>query len=238
MIKGILEFNIRIFFKILFYFDKKSWSSSDIRKVGELYKGQGFSEVFAKIRIWDAPLEMIARLVPQIGTVVDLGCGDGLFTNYLALDSAKRKVIGVEINPQRLKEAEKDIQNVKFQRGDILKTNIPAADTILLIHVLHHLSSYEQQVQLIKQCKAKLKKDGKLIIVEIIKRPLLKYVFTWVVDVLIFTILFEGKFFNLQIFYRSEKKWKEFLKSQGFSVVTQQASKGKPFSHMIFCCNK
>lgn len=238
MIKGLLEFNLRIFFNTLFFFDRRSWNSLDSQKVSMLYKGYGFSELFAKIRIWDAPLERIAKLVSKEGVVVDLGCGDGLFTNYLALNSAKRKVIGIEINPQRLKEAEKGIKNVKFKGGDILKAEIPPADTILLIHVLHHLSSYQQQIQILKQCQTKLRKNGKLIIVEIVKRPFLKYLLTWFVDVVIFSILFEGKKINSQIFYRDEKGWKELLKELGFSVVAQRAAKGKPFSHMIFSCRK
>lgn len=238
MIKSLLEFTLCIFFNALFYFDKRAWNSPGIKRVSELYKNTGFSELFAKIRIWDAPLEMIAELVPQMGTVVDLGCGDGLFTNYLALDDSGRRVVGIEINPSRIKEAEKGIKNVKFQHGDILKTDFPLADTILLIHVLHHLSSYEQQMKLIDQCKDKLKKDGNLIIVEIIKRPFLKYLFTWLVDVLVFAILFEEKTFNSKIFYRSDKDWRDLLTKKGFSVKTKKASKGKPFSHMIFCCRK
>lgn len=239
MVRKILEFSLSIFFGILFFVEKRTKYTADIEQVFQLYKKKGeFSGLFAKIRIWDAPLEGTERLVVNKGTVVDLGCGDGLFANYLVLSDKRRKVFGMELNPSRVKEAEKGLKNVEFRQGDILKDNFPKADTILLVHVLHHLSSYQQQAELVLKCKNKLKRDGKLIIVEIKKRPVPKFLLTWLVDVFIFPILFEGRLFNFHVFYRSEREWKDFLEDAGFSVEAKEACKGKPFSHFILSCKK
>lgn len=238
MIKNLLEFILSIFFGILFRLDKRAKHSPNIEKVMKLYEKGGFSELFAKIRVWDAPVETIAKLVASKGVIVDLGCGDGLTANSLALFGQKRKVMGIELNPTRVKEADKGLKNAEFRQGDILKDNFPKADTILLIHVLHHLLSYKQQAELLLRCKNKLKRDGKLIVVEIKKRPVPKFLLTWLVDVFIFPILFEGRLFNFHVFYRSEREWKNFLEDAGFVVETKEACEGKPFSHFILSCKK
>ena len=172
------------------------------------------------------------------GVIIDLGCGDGLITNFIAMMEPKRLIYGIEFNSTRIQEAKRGLKNAKFKQGNILKENFPSADMILLIHVLHHLSSYEEQSTLIKKCKDKLKKDGKLIIVEIDRRPILKFILTWIVDTIIFSILFEKKLFNFNIFYRSKDKWKSYLEYSGFKVKTISAHQNKPFSHLILYCKK
>lgn len=236
MVKKILQPLLSIFFSIVFYFDE-GVKIANLERVSNLYD-QGFSKLFAKIRIWDAPLEIIEKTIPKRGLIVDLGCGDGLIANYLALSESSRKIIGIEINPSRVKEAQKGVKNTQFLKGDILKMDFPQADIILLVHVLHHLSSYKDQAKLISRCKDKLKDDGSLIVVEIKERPVIKLLLTWVIDVFVFPILFEKKLFNFKIFYRSEKGWKTFLADAGFSVKVIQAHKNKPFSHLILYCQR
>ena len=58
------------------------------------------------------------------------------------------------------------------------KSDLAEADCILLIHLLHHLSSCEEQEKLVKVCFEKLKKGGKLIVSEIGRRPWWKYIIT------------------------------------------------------------
>lgn len=238
MIKTLLEFALGIFFGIFFRLHKDVGLPPRFEEVLKLYEKKGFRGTFAKIRVWDAPLEDMEKLVAKKGVVVDLGCGDGLIANYLALSEPKRTVIGVELNSLRVKQAQKDLRNTTIFQGDILKANFPQADTILLVHVLHHLRSFGQQVQLINKCRSKLKRGGNLVIVEIKERPFFKFLLTWLIDVTVFPMLFENKLFDFQIFYRREKEWKKFLKDAGFLVETQVANKGKPFSHLILSCKK
>lgn len=238
MIEKIAKKLLTIFFGIFFQFNNNSKNSSNLNKLIKLYQTGGFSETFSKIRIWDAPIEMIEKLVPKKGTILDLGCGDGLLANYLAITRSKSLIIGIENNLIRIKEARRGFKNTKFLKGNMLKNNFPSADVILLVHVLHHLPSYETQIELIKNCKINLKKNGSLIIVEIDRSPLLKFILTWFVDVVIFPIIFEKKLFNFNIFYRSKDKWKLCLKQLGFKTKIIQAHQNKPFSHVLFCCKK
>lgn len=235
MIKELLETFLTAFFGILFNLGKNKKESADIEKVISLYKGKGFAATFARIRVWDSPLKEVEKEVVRKGLVIDLGSGNGLFANYLALVKPQRRILGIEMNKSRVKESNKGVGNVEFRNGNILEEDFPRADSILLVHVLHHLPSFQDQVKIIKKCREKLEKGGSLIIVEIKRHPILKFLLTYFTDVFVFPILFNGSL-DLKIYYRTEKEWINLLKKEGFIVNVIEAHKSKPFSHFILSC--
>ena len=237
LIKQLLILLVEVFFKIYFFIFGKPKISKDLNSTISLYQGKGFSSLFKLIRVWDAPYEEIERLVPRKGKIIDLGSGDGLMANYLGISSSKREVFGIELNKQRLVESNKGVKNVKFKVGDILKSKIYRVDAILLIHVLHHLPSYKSQEKILEACKKNLNKNGKLIIAEIIQKPFLKYLFTYITDVLILPIVFNNKLVDNQIFYRSDSNWRKIFKEYGFKVETTYPHCGRPFSHVLYECS-
>lgn len=209
-----------------------------IKETISLYKISGWKKWFVKIRFWDAPFLEVERLVPKEGKIVDLGCGEGLFTNLLALSSSQSQIIGIEIDENRIRQADHGIRNVRFEKGDVTNIKIPRADCIIMFHLLHHLNSFEAQEKLIKKCAEALKKNGRLIIVEVAEQPILKHALSWLTDAFVVPILFEKKLFNMSFFYRTEKGWKELFTKYRLRVQTKQAHKGKPFSHVIFIAQK
>ena len=237
LIKQFLILLVEVFFKIYFFIFGKPKISKDLNSAISLYQGKGFSSLFKTIRAWDAPYEEIERLVSKKGKIIDLGSGDGLMANYLGISSSKREVFGIELNRQRLAESNRGVKNVNFKVGDILKSKIYKVDVILLIHVFHHLPSYKSQEKMLEVCKKNLNNNGKLIIAEIIQKPFLKYLFTYLTDVLILPIVFNNKLFDSQIFYRSDTNWKKLFKEYGFKVETTYPHCGRPFSHVLYECN-
>lgn len=211
-------------------------SKAEVKKAISLYRGRGFSSLFARIRFWDAPFIEVERIVPKEGFIVDLGCGEGIFTNFLALSSFDRKILGVEIDKKRISQADHKLPNISFKLGDAAKVDIPMTDAIVLFDLLHHLPSYGAQEQLIRLCRQKLKNKGSLIVVEVGRKPFLKYLLSWVTDAIVVPMLFEKKFFSTKFFYRSADEWKDLFTRNGFQVKTMEAHKGKPFSHVIFEC--
>ena len=205
-----------------------------VKETINLYQSTGWKRWFVRLRFWDAPYEEIEKLVPKKGKIVDLGCGEGIFTNYLALGSKKRELIGIEIDEGRVKDADKGLENTRFIHGDALKRDFPKADVILMIHLLHHLPSHKSQKLLIGNCVKKLKKGGRLIIAEVDQKPIVKYLISWLTDAFVVPILFERRLFNFSFFYRSESEWKRLLTKYGFTVNASGVSRGKPFSHVVF----
>lgn len=229
LINFLLQRILRVFFKLILKEEKDPY----IKKIIDLYKKNGFTYLFAKIRIWDSPFAEVERFIPKRGTILDLGCGDGFFANYLALKSSKRKVIGIEINKDRVKDANKGLENTQFIKEDVTKSKLNYVDVILMFHLLHHLHSKKAQISLIKYCVKKLKKDGKLLIVEVDRKPLVKYLFSYLIDTIIVPILFDKKLTDFNIHYRSQDEWIKLLKSFNLKISTRKADTGKPFSHII-----
>lgn len=232
-IKQLLIGMINIFYKLYFGLAGEPKISSHLSETLKLYGKNEFLAVFNKIRAWDAPFDEIEKMVPNEGLIVDLGSGDGLLGNFLAISSKKRKIWGIEINKGRAKSSPHVENRTSFKAGDILEDNFPKADAITLIHVLHHLGSYEDQEKLIRKCKDKLKTGGILVIAEIIEKPILKYIFTAITDYVILPILFENKLFSGKIHFRSLKAWQKLLKNNGFIISTKLINRGMPFSHVI-----
>lgn len=211
---------------------------SIIEQTTNLYRGLGFKSIFAKIRLWDAPYVEIEKLVPKEGIVVEVGCGEGLFSNFLGLSSSKRKIVGIDIDRNRLKDANRGLVNVNFRYGNAVMSPLPTCDAFVLVHVLHHLKSPRDQEKVIKECISKLRHNGKIIIVEIEPKISIKFALTWFTDHFIVPILFEKKLFEPHINFRKKQEWVSILVGYGMRCKSVEAEKGKPFSHVIISAVK
>ena len=212
---------------------------ADIRdKVVSLYVGTGWKAWFSKIRFWDAPFFEVEKLIPKKGRIIDIGCGEGIFTNFMGVTARQRKILGIEIDKTRVGQADKKLSNVLFKQGDATKIKIPKCDVIVLFHLLHHLRGFAYQERVIKNCYKALKKHGKLILVEPDIKPSLKYLISWFTDHFIVPILFEKRLFELNIYFRKKKDWIDLLSNNGFSVKAIPVEEGKPFTNVIFECRK
>lgn len=186
-------------------------------------------------KFWEEPYEVIEKMLPEKGTIVELGCGEGLLTNYLALASPKRKIVGIEIVPERLAIARKGIKNTSYRVGDVVKATFPKADVFILFHVLHHLPGRDAQKKVLEKVKKALNKKGKLIIVDVHVTLSLKYVAAWVFDHFFVPWVFEKRFFT-RAYFRNEKQWTSLLKELGYKVKVRVETKGRPFPNIIFDC--
>ncbi len=201
------------------------------KEIMRLYGGKGWASIFTRIRLFiTAPFDALMKHIPDSGFIVDLGCGYGIFANLLGLTSGKRKILGVDLDTFKIGHAPKGISNVEFRNADITKIEIPPADCILLIHVLHHLDSYEQQKPLVEACLTKLKFGGKLIIAEIDRRPWWKFLLTQLAD----HMLYPGD----KIYYRFPESMKMLLGELPVGVQEEVMHRGTPFSHISYICTK
>lgn len=202
------------------------------QEIRRLYGGHGWPTYFMYIRLFiTAPFRELEQHVPTEGLIVDLGCGYGIFSNLLGLMSDKRKILGIELNDFKMRYADKGISNVEFKVADITKINIPPADCILLIHVLHHLDSAADQEPLLRACVDKLKVGGQLIIAEINTRPWWKLVMSRIADRILY------KFHPY--YYIFPPTMLPLLQRLGLSVtVNTESHHGTPFSHITYISTK
>lgn len=208
-----------------------------VSKTIKLYANSGWKRWFAYIRFWDAPYIEVEGLIPKKGTVLELGCGEGLFSNFIALRERKRNVIGIEIDEKRVSIANRGLKNTKFFKGDATSCSFQKPDTIVMMHLLHHLNSFEDQETLIERCGKELKKGKMLIIVEVEPKLSWKYLITWATDHFLVPWIFENRIYS-SIYFRKSKEWEKVLKKQGFSCKIIDAENMKPFTHVILACQK
>lgn len=115
------------------------------------------------------PFSQIESHLPKKGTIVDIGCGEGVMATFAALESNKRKVIGLDINQNKISLAKsigKKISNLEFRQINVLTEDLPSADGFILSDFLHHLPASKHQ-GLLKRIVSKLKPDGIIVIKEI-----------------------------------------------------------------------
>lgn len=206
-----------------------------IKQTIALYHHYGWKKYFARLRFWYAPFVEIEKLLPKKGTIVDLGCAEGILTSYAALSSKDRQMIGIDIDAKRIKQSP-HLKNAIFKHGDVTKTSFPKSDALVVFHVLHHMESLKTQEDFIQKCHEQLKPSGLLIIIEVNVRPTLKYLMTWFTDRILVAWVFEKNIYA-KIFFRKKSDWEKLLSQAGFNVKTITPPDRGPFSNIIFVCS-
>ena len=104
------------------------------------------------------------QIEPHLGKdVLEVGCGNGNFTVYLAQKCDR--VTGIDIDPEYVSIAKNRLagrSNVEIIQKDINKLKTKSSfDTIVMLDVLEHI---EHDVLILQKLNALLKPSGKLII--------------------------------------------------------------------------
>jgi len=140
------------------------------RKVNRLYRYQGkFVEQFVYWKMKTDPVfEAMDAVVPREGHVLDLGCGYGMATHWLACYTDRRTFLGVDYDEDKIRVARRTAPNhprIHFEKQDILNWEYPACDTILLLDVLHYWTPEKQQ-RILSQARRALRPGGRLVLRE------------------------------------------------------------------------
>lgn len=138
------------------------------RKVARLYRYQGkYVEEFVKWKMkLDPMFTHLDSVVPRSGTILDLGCGYGVVTNWLAQYTDTRRFIGLDYDAEKIRIAKRTAPHhdrIEFREADILAADYPPCDTVLLLDVLHYWVP-EKQEQILRKARAALRPGGRLIL--------------------------------------------------------------------------
>lgn len=95
--------------------------------------------------------------------VLDLGCGNG---RLLLGVKAEINYLGIDNSKTLLGEARKLHQNDRFVEGELterkLWKDLGSFDAIFCVAVLHHIPGRKAQLEILKECRKHLQKDGVL----------------------------------------------------------------------------
>jgi SAM-dependent methyltransferase len=98
------------------------------------------------------------------GDCLDVGCGNGYILTLIANQLPENKHTGVEYNPDDYSKAAKanTLKNVRIILGDIRDLQLGKFDTIILSHVLEHMTD---PAGLLIRMKGLLRPGGQMLII-------------------------------------------------------------------------
>jgi ubiquinone/menaquinone biosynthesis C-methylase UbiE len=106
-------------------------------------------------------------------TILEVGCGNGIQSMYVAEKFAPHTVIGVDLNPDNIKLAQENSQgrnNLHFYVDDAHKLDQIADNSIDVAICIESAFHYPQKELFLKQVERVLKPNGKFIIADIINK--------------------------------------------------------------------
>lgn len=126
-----------------------------------------------RVRWRSCPIPEVAAAVPATGRVLEVGCGHGLVTNYLADTSAGRTVTGVDIDPRKISAA-----SASLRPGDattfsvVTPGDLPDGpfEAVVIVDVLYLLNG-EARDALLASAVDRLAPAGVLVVKEVADTP-------------------------------------------------------------------
>lgn len=194
-----------------------------------LYRPQGIIKaLWVVLRVVILPYRKLDALIPQKSTILDIGCGNGGFSNYISLQTSKRKILGIDLSKKRIGSAIKTVgkrKNIRFILGDTTTIKIPKANFFLLVDVLHHIN-FQDQEKLLRFLANHLKSDSLLIIKEVDPSNRIPFLFGHIIEKVLYP--------KEEIYARSKNDWEVLFQSLGLSNEVFPGSVCFPDSSLIF----
>lgn len=132
----------------------------------------------ATVRWKTCPFAAVSSVVPAAGRVLEIGCGHGLLSVYLALESGDREVWGTDVDGAKIRcagrIARRSGANVRFVPAAPRELPQGPWDAIAVVDVLYLMSPPDQK-QLLRRAAALLGSDGVLIVKEMAPQPAWKF---------------------------------------------------------------
>ena len=153
-------------------------ADSAVRKVLDAYGHLGRGDRFhVAVRWRSCPFPQVEAQVPRVGRILEVGCGHGLFSLFLAARAPGRQVTGIDIDAAKLDSARLAAEEagvpVTFAEVDGPLPGGPW-DAIAVVDVLYLLGP-DAALDLVRRASAALAPGGSLVVKEIDVRPRWKY---------------------------------------------------------------
>jgi 2-polyprenyl-3-methyl-5-hydroxy-6-metoxy-1,4-benzoquinol methylase len=196
--------------------------------------------IYQRFRTRTCPFDEVCPHVPGGGSIYDLGCGYGTFAEYYRRNSTDRAwtYTGFDIDIAKIRSASRRYpeSNMRFEIRDVTgRLDVRNADCILMIDLLMLLPFREQEA-LLHRCFNLLSKEGKLVIKDIDKRPVLKYLVHQIQEFICLKLLrlVKGK----GIYLRHSREYRALLEKIGYTVDIKNIHRGYPYPHILYLCSK
>ena len=190
-------------------------------------------------RWWSAPFDELELEVPLAGDILEIGCGHGVFSTYLALTSTARRVLGVDIDASKIALADQAIShlrpeeaNLRFEVVDsgVVPSIAGGWRSIVFADVLYLLGS-ERREALLARCVDALAPGGLLVVKEVDTTPVFKARLTRVQELISTKVLRITDGHALE--FASSEEIVASLSSLGLSTMAKRIDHGYLHPHCV-----
>ena len=178
-------------------------------------------------------LDEIGQYLPATGSVLDIGCGFGLFSLYYAASAPGRFVRGLDVDARRIGIARRAaarlrLDNVVYDEGDArdFKGDGEVAAAYML-DIVHHVPP-DVVPRLLTGLRRSLPAGGRLLVKDVDTRPAPKRWFTWALD--------RAMAPRTPVHYWSAEELTGALERAGFEVRRHLMVDILPYPHILYVC--
>ena len=151
------------------------------RRLLSLYRSAPLLDrVHVRVRWATCPFRAVAAQVPAAGSILEVGCGHGLLSLFLALAAPDRRVTGIDVDVEKLEVARAAAGqgglDCTFEAVEGAALPDGPFDGIAIVDVLYLLDAADQR-SLLRSCAERLAPGGALVVKEMAPSP--RWKATW-----------------------------------------------------------
>lgn len=141
------------------------------------YRDLGLAQrAYGVVRWSICPFDRVLPFVPHRGRVLDVGCGTGLWLNYLALERPELDLEGLDPDPRKLTTLRASgSDEIQVHEGSALELPTGPFDCITIFDVLYLLSDVDKD-RVLAGCLERLSPNGTFLVKELDVRPRWKFI--------------------------------------------------------------
>jgi 2-polyprenyl-3-methyl-5-hydroxy-6-metoxy-1,4-benzoquinol methylase len=188
-------------------------------------------------RFRTCPVAVVDAEVPRRGRVLEVGCGHGLISAYMALSSSDRQVSGIDIDARKIAVASHALSHIDPASAHLEFHHAAAGelpdrdwDAIVIVDVLYLLDR-PAEFALLDDCVERLSEHGVLVVKETDVAPRWKHRLAKTQEIVATKILRITAGSSLS--FTPVAEIADHLRSLGLEVATRRVDKGYLHPHAL-----